>query len=138
MFLLLLRTLTVFNSPSTSSASTRYFKALGFELIGIVIKKSILTNDSGILRVKMTTSNSISYDIRQGRKPYYCVIKNGEAEIVEGGLSEAELGDSVVISCRKYSVFYYRNRMIYTRFPLYLRQAALDPMKRDIIKLFAI
>ena len=82
MFLLLLRTLTVFNSPSTGSASTRYFKALGLELTGIVIKKSVLTNGSGILRVKITTSNSISYDARQGRKPCYCVIKNGEAVIV--------------------------------------------------------
>ena len=133
MFLLLLGILTVF-----ISTSTRYFKALGLEFTGIVIKKSVLTNGSGILRVKITISNSISYDVRQGRKPCYCVIKNGEAEIVEGGLSEAELGDSVVVSCRKYSVFYYRNRMIYTRFLLYLRQAALDPMKRDIIKLFAI
>ena len=105
MFLLLLGILIVFISTSTGSASTRYFKALRLALTGIVIKKSVLTNGSGILRVKITTSNSISYDVRQGRKPCYCVIKNGEAEIVEGGLSEAELGDSVVISCRKYSVF---------------------------------
>ena len=79
MFLLLLGILTVFISTSTGGASARYFKALGLELTGIVIKKSVLTNCSGILRVKMTTSNSISYDIRQRRKPYYCVIKNGEA-----------------------------------------------------------
>ena len=79
VFLILLGTLTVFISISTGSVFARYFKALGLELIGIVIKLSVLTNDSGILRVKMTTSNSISYDIRQGRKPYYCVIKNGEA-----------------------------------------------------------
>ena len=138
VFLLLLGTLTVFISPSIDSASTRYFKALGLELTGIVTKKNILTNGSGVLRAKITTSNIISYDIRQGRKPYYCIIKNGEAEIVEGGLSEVEVGDSVVVSCRKDSIFCYRNRMIYTRFPLYLRQAALDPMKRDIIKLFAI
>ena len=138
VFLLLLRTLTVFISTSTGSASTRYFQALGFELISIIIKKRVLTNGSGILRVKRTTSNSISCDIGQVRKPYYCVIKNGEAEIVEGGLSEVEVDDTVVVSCRKDSVFYYRNRMIYTRVPLYLRQAALDPMKWDIIKLFAI
>ena len=55
MFLLLLGTLTVFISTSTGGASARYFKALGLEFTGIVIKKSVLTNGSGILRVKIIT-----------------------------------------------------------------------------------
>lgn len=107
VFLLLLGALTVLIFASIGSASARYFKALGLELTGFVIKKRVLTNGSGILHVKGITPSIISYDIRQGRKPYDYVIKNGEAAIVEGGLGESEVGDSVVVSCRKDSVFYY-------------------------------
>ena len=134
----LLGALVVFITTSTSKASARYFTALGLELTGIVTKKKVLSNDSGVLCLKVSTSNIANYDIRKGIKPYYCVVKNGEAEIIEGGLSEVEVGDSVVISCRKDSVFYFRNRVKYRNTSLYLRQAALDPMKWDIIKLFDI
>ena len=45
-------------------------------------------NSTGILRVRLVESNIKYYDSRDKQANYYCIIKNGKAEIYESELSD--------------------------------------------------
>src|SRR5690554_2030807 len=45
-------------------------------------------NSTGILRVRLIESNIKYYDPRDKQANYYCIIKNGKAEIYESKLSK--------------------------------------------------
>jgi len=100
-----------------------YFQNLNLRLSGIVEEKQIVTNDAGMIYINVLKSNIHSYDIRNSGKYYYCVIKDNKAEIIEGGLSSIEIGDSIIIDSYSKSFSVYRNGKLVEESALYVRTA---------------
>jgi|SRR5690554_3720382 len=58
-------------------------------------------NSTGILRVRLIESNIKYYDPRDKQANYYCIIKNGKAEIYESELSDIKKGDIIHVNIAK-------------------------------------
>lgn len=103
--------------------SKKYFRKLKLELQGVVTDKLIFTNDGGLFFIDVKNTNLPHYDLRSTDSVYYCLIKNGKAELIEGGLSDIKIGDSVVVNSNDYSFSFYRNGGLRSSHPLSLRQS---------------
>jgi hypothetical protein len=102
--------------------SDDYFKNLNIILTGIVRDKQAVGNDRGIIYMDVRSTTIQDYDIRGNGKYYYCVIHRDKAELIEGGLSDLHIGDSLVINTNTRSLINYRNGGIVKRKILYLTE----------------
>lgn len=97
----------IFYRPNDNleEVGTRNFKGIeNLKLIGEIYE--VLDdignyNGTGILRVRIIESNIKYYDPRDKQANYYCIIKNGKAEIYEGGLSGIKKGDIIHVDIAK-------------------------------------
>lgn len=55
-------------------------------------------HSTGILRINIIETNMEYYDPRDKQANYYCIIKNGKAEIYESNLSKVNIGDTLLIN----------------------------------------
>lgn len=85
-----------------SHDSKRYFDKLDLQLKGEVLSVDIPQGYNGfaIVKVKMLKTNKDYYDPRNDAKNYYCIIKNGLAEIYQPGVYKCEPGDNVTVDTR--------------------------------------
>jgi hypothetical protein len=93
-----------------ASNNRTYFNDLNLTLKGEVLAADVPNgyNGFGILRVKILASNINYYDPRGKIKNYYCIIKNGIAEVYQHGISECESGDIVTVDARKREFTIYK------------------------------
>lgn len=86
-----------------SHDSNRYFDELNLQLKGKVLSIDIPQGYNGfaIVKVKVLETNKDYYDSRKEAKNYYCVIKNGIAEIYQHGVFNCEPGDIVIVDTRR-------------------------------------
>lgn len=78
----------------------RDFSGLNLNMIGVVtfVNKEIRGYHArGIFRMNIIDSNIDYYDPRNVQKNYYCIIKNGEAEVYDDHVFEMEIGDTVQV-----------------------------------------
>jgi hypothetical protein len=88
-----------------------YFSSLNLVLKGVVqdVDRPESSNGFGILEVSILNSNLDNYDPRNTREYYYCIIKNGKAEIYQCAVSQIQVGDTVEINTRKKGFKLLRN-----------------------------
>jgi hypothetical protein len=86
-----------------SHDSKRYFDELDLKLKGEVLSVDIPGGYNGfaIVKVKVLETNKDYYDPRNDAKNYYCIIKNGLAEIYQLGLYECKPGDDVIVDTKR-------------------------------------
>ena len=111
-------------TSSDKRASKEYFRDLNLLLTGIVTDKHVVTNGAGMLYVDVKSSTISEYDVRLNAPHYYCVIHNGKADIIEGGLFEIQIGDSIVIDSKNNFFKLFRNKKLLYNKPLTLTQFA--------------
>lgn len=58
-------------------------------------------HSTGILRINIIETNMEYYDPRDKQANYYCIIKNGKAEIYESELSDIKKGDIIHVNIAK-------------------------------------
>jgi len=58
-------------------------------------------HSTGILRVNIIETNIEFYDPRDKQANYYCIIKNGQAEVYESELTGTKKGDTILIDIKK-------------------------------------
>jgi len=93
-----------------ASDNKTYFNDLNLKLKGEVLAVDAPTgyNGFGILKVKIVASTINDYDPREKIKNYYCIIKNGIAEIYQSGIYECEIGDIVTVDTKKREFTIYK------------------------------
>lgn len=75
---------------------------------GVVIDKKVIDPDWGIVSLELDSSTVEVYDVRDSSPFYYCVIKEEKAEIIEYGLSDLYIGDSIIVDGIKDEITIYR------------------------------
>ena len=80
-----------------------FLTKLDLHLLGIVedVDKVEGYNGTGVIRIKIINSNINDYDPRTINPFYYCIIKNGLAEIYDGNAQECNIGDTIEIDTQK-------------------------------------
>lgn len=58
-------------------------------------------HSTGILQVNIIDTNIEFYDPRDKQANYYCIIKNGQAEVYESELIGTKKGDTILIDIKK-------------------------------------
>jgi hypothetical protein len=93
-----------------ASDNKKYFNDLNLHLQGEVLAADAPNgfNGFGIVSVKTLESNINYYDPRGKSKNYYCIIKNGFAEIYQLGIRECEIGDIVTVDSKKREFTIYK------------------------------
>jgi hypothetical protein len=111
---------SIIQEVTEKDESRDYFNNLNLDLDGIITDKQEVMSDRGLIYLNVTHSSISDYDVRNASEAYYCVIHGGKAEIVEGGLSEIEKNDSIVISAKTKTLTIFRNGKLVESRPLYL------------------
>lgn len=80
-----------------TNKTDRYFNELNLELKGEVLAVDIPDSFNGfaIVKVKVLETSRAIYDPRNTAESYYCIIKDGVAEIYQNGVYKCEPGDTV-------------------------------------------
>jgi hypothetical protein len=86
-----------------SHDSNRYFDELNLQLKGKVLAIDIPQgyNGFGVVKVKILETNKDYYDPRNDARNYYCVIKDGIAEIYQHGVFNCQPGDVVIVDVKR-------------------------------------
>lgn len=82
----------------------RDFSGLDLNMTGVVtfVNKEIRGYHArGIFRMNIINSNIGHYDPRSTQENYYCIIKNGVAEVYDNTVYEMEVGDTIQIDTNK-------------------------------------
>jgi len=84
---------------------------LNLQLIGIVYKIDDPGNfnGTGIANLKIISSSIKNYDPRGKQDYYYCLIKNGQAEIYSPHVKDLTFGDTVFIDTKSKIIRYKYN-----------------------------
>jgi hypothetical protein len=93
---ILLWTVAAINSKKLKSESDNYFSNLKVIFSGIVYEKEYLDHGYGIIRINISQTNTINYDVRDSLKRYYCTIKDEKAELIED--YDLNIGDSIYVN----------------------------------------
>jgi hypothetical protein len=98
------------NTIKENKGDKKYFDELNLKLTGIVesVDLSYIPNGFGVAKVSIINSNRHYYDPRDDHEYYYCLIKNGKAEIYQSGLYECAIGDTINVNTRK-RIFLIKN-----------------------------
>jgi hypothetical protein len=95
----------------TRIQSAQLTKDFDVEVVGIVYEKKHIDHGHGMFYLKNVQANYQYYDLRHSHpKSYLCVIQKDSAEIVYSFFQDIEVGDSMCIHEKKFSVF--RNRKV--------------------------
>lgn len=69
----------------------------------------------GIVRLNVVNSNIKNYDPRDFQANYYCIIKQGKAELYVKGVSDIKPNDTVYINISEKKSFVFNSRRNYRR-----------------------
>ncbi len=67
-------------------------------------------NGTGIIRIKITNSNVDYYDPRNKNEAYYCIIKNGYAEIYDGHAFSIMENDKIILDTEKDEIIWINDK----------------------------
>lgn len=86
-----------------ANKTERYFTDLNLELKGEVLGVDIPSSSNGfaIVKVKVLETSRRYYDPRKDHRYYYCIIKDGLAEIYQSSGYKCEPGDTVTLDTWK-------------------------------------
>ena len=110
------------NNKRTESSSTvkkemgwRDFSGLNLKMTGVVtsLNKNVRRGNfhgRGIMRLNILESNIDYYDPRDTQKNYYCIIKDGVAEVYDANVFETEIGDTVQIDTQEQTIKWLNKR----------------------------
>lgn len=62
----------------------------------------------GIVRLNILETNLDYYDPREEQANYYCIIKNGKAEVYDTHVSSFKIGDTIIIDSMNELLYYSR------------------------------
>lgn len=96
-------------TASREKIEQEYLNSFNLRFSGVVTGKVEVESFTGILFVDVKSTSVVQYDVRDSSKVYYCVLKNGKAEIVET-MDKAEVGDSIVVDGPTKKLKVFRNR----------------------------
>jgi hypothetical protein len=68
----------------------QYITNFKLEFTGIITNIDLIDHDIGMVRLDLKTSNIDNYNYETPSGIYYCVIKNGQAELIEAPCSERQ------------------------------------------------
>lgn len=122
--------LAISDRNKKEKANEEYFNNWNIQFSGTVTEKKEVFSDGGILCLDINSTNIDFYDKRNSVKYYYCVIKNGKAELVEGGFNEINIGDSIVVDGKMEKIFHFRNSILLKKRKLYV--SSFDPFYKAI------
>lgn len=97
-------------AKSDQSTSRHYFHTLGLELSGQVVGIDLAPgeHDRGVLHLRVSAATPPRLTQPRDGTFFYCVLQHTHADLLDGGLSEVKLGDSLQVSCTRDSIYYYR------------------------------
>jgi len=100
-----------FSKEGKSVVNREALEDLNLQLTGVVRRTDDPGNfnGTGIAGLKIISSNIENYDPRGKQEYYYCIIKNGEAEIYDSHVNFMSLGDTVVIDTKNRVIKYKSN-----------------------------
>jgi len=70
---------------------------------------------TGILRVNIIETNIEYYDPRDHQANYYCIIKNGKAELYVKGVSDIKPNDSILVNISEEKSIVFNSKRNYNR-----------------------
>ena len=70
---------------------------------------------TGILRVNIIETNIEYYDPRDHQANYYCIIKNGKAELYVKGVSDIKPNDSIFVNISQEKSIVFNSKRNYNR-----------------------
>ena len=96
-------TAVTWHQCNEANKKERYFTDLNLALKGEVLAVDLpnSSNGFGIVKVKVLETNKPYYDPRKDSRYYYCIIKDGLAEIYQHSVSNCEPGDTITLDTWK-------------------------------------
>ncbi len=89
-----------------------YMDTFKYKFSGIVEDKVLITGNRGILYLTKVQGMKENYDPRDSLNYYCCVIKNGKAELIVGGMRLYKKGDSIYVNGEENMLYHYRNNKL--------------------------
>jgi len=92
----------ILNNKHERKIEKHALENLNLQLVGVVDSVDKLNgyNGTGVIKLKIITSNIKYYDPRRHLDYYYCIIKNGIAEVYDGSADNLYRGDTVKINTK--------------------------------------
>ena len=99
-----------FDMNKTNKIEKKFLLDLNLQMTGVVkeVDKATGFRGRGVIDIKILNSNVDEYDPRNFSPIYYCIIKNGIAEVYDSNALYCDVGDTVLIDTKK-KFFSYKN-----------------------------
>jgi len=96
-----------YENKRTENINNKSIKDLDLKFSGVIteIEEVRSYNGYGIIRLKLINSNQESYDPRDSLDFYYCVVKNGIAEVYNHAYRNMK-GDTINIDTKRKTISY--------------------------------
>jgi len=93
----------------------RDFSGLDLKMIGVVtfLNEDVRNGNfhgRGIIRLNILETNLDYYDPRDNQLNYYCLIKDGVAEVYDNTISEMQIGDTIQIDTQEQTIKWLNKR----------------------------
>ena len=89
-----------------------YMDTFKYKFSGIVEDKVLISGNDGMLYLTKVQGMKENYDPRDSLNYYCCVIKNGKAELIVGGMRLYKKGDSIYVNGEENMLYHYRNNKL--------------------------
>ncbi len=101
--LILVALMFYFENKTRCNNDRSYLNALNLYLVGTVEAVDAVHghNEFDVVKVKIINTNLNYYDPRGKYEYYYCIIKNGYAELYQIAGREASVGDTIIVDSKK-------------------------------------
>src|SRR5690554_2636622 len=111
----------IFNKPKDNlyEVDIKNFRGIeDLKLTGVIYE--VIDNignyhGTGILRVNIIETNVEYYDPRDHQANYYCIIKNGKAELYVKGVSDIKPNDSIFVNISQEKSIVFNSKRNYNR-----------------------
>ena len=79
-----------------------YFDRLDLQLTGVIdyLGAPTSANNFGVIGLTVLSTNKSHLDERKNRRYYYCLIKNGRAELYQYGVNRCQIGDTILLNTK--------------------------------------
>jgi hypothetical protein len=80
----------------------KYLNTLDINVRGVIIEtKRVTEKNEGLIMMNLLNSNKTYHDVRNERKVFFCVIKNGKMEFFVSSLMNYDVGDTISINTKE-------------------------------------
>jgi|GEM_PF-6365690 hypothetical protein len=86
----------------TNINAKKYLNTLDINARGVIIEtKRVTEKNEGIITMNLLNSNKTYHDVRDERKVFFCVIKNGKMKFFVSSLMDYDVGDTLSINTKE-------------------------------------